>query len=92
MYLDEVSKIPYIFEIWQKQLVKRPNEVFLVDVANNIKFTLKQSDEISGKVYAYLKDKRIGKDDFVLINLPRGASTILAMIGVWKAGAAFVVT
>ena len=92
MYLDEVNKIPYIFDIWQKQLVKRPNEVFLVDVANNIKFTLKQSDEISGKVYAYLKDKRIGKDDFVLINLPRGASTILAMLGVWKAGAAFVVT
>ena len=92
MYIDEANKIPYIFEAWQKQVANRPNEVFLVDVANNIKFTLKQSDEISGKVYAYLKDKKIGKDDFVLINLPRGASTILAMIGVWKAGAAFVVT
>ena len=92
MYLDEINKIPYIFEIWQKQLAKRPDEVFLVDVANNIKFTLKESDEISGKVYSYLKDKRIGKEDFILINLPRGASTILAMLGVWKAGAAFVVT
>ena len=92
MYLDEVNKIPYIFEVWQKHLIKRPNEIFLVDVAHNIKFSLKESDEISGKVYAYLKDKRIGKEDFVLINLPRGASTILAMLGVWKAGAAFVVT
>ena len=92
MYLGEASKIPYIFDIWQKQLVKRPNEVFLVDVANNIKFTLKPSDEISGKVYAFLKYKRISKEDFVLINLPRGASIILALLGVWKAGAAFVIT
>ena len=92
MYLDEANKIPYIFQVWQKQLIKRPNEIFLVDVGHNIKFTLKESDEISGKVYAYLKDKRIGKEDFVLINLPRGATTILAMLGVWKAGAAFVVT
>ena len=92
MYLDEAKKIPYIFEAWQKQLIKRPDEVFLIDAANNIKFTLKQCDEISGKVYSYLKENRISKEDFVLINLPRGASIILAMLGVWKAGAAFVVT
>lgn len=92
MYLDEAKKIPYIFEVWQKQLVKRANEVFLVDVAHDIRFTLKESDEISGKVYAYLKSKNIGREDFVHINLPRGASAILAMLGVLKAGAAFVVT
>ncbi|MBP5468123.1 MAG: AMP-binding protein [Candidatus Riflebacteria bacterium] len=92
MYLDEANKIPYIFEVWQKQVAKRPNEVFLIDVANNLKFTLKESDLITGKVYAYLKEKGIGREDFVLINLPRGASIILAMLGVWKAGAAFVVT
>lgn len=63
MYLDEANKIPYLFEVWQKQVAKRPDEVYLVDVAHNIKFTLKQSDEISGKVYAYLKSKKIGKEE-----------------------------
>jgi acyl-CoA synthetase (AMP-forming)/AMP-acid ligase II len=28
---------------------------------------------LSGKVYAYLKNHNIGKEDFVLINLPRGS-------------------
>ena len=92
MYLDELNKIPYFFDIWQKQLEKRPDEILFVDVAHNINFTIKESDEISGKVYAFLKSKGIGKEDFVLINLPRGATTFLSMIGVWKAGAAFVVT
>lgn len=92
MYLEKINKIPYIFEVWQKRLAKKTDEVFLVDVAHNTRFTLRESDAISGKVYAYLKKKRIGKEDFVLINLPRGASIILAMLGVWKAGAAFVVT
>ncbi len=86
------DRIPYIFEVWQKLLSKKPDEIFLVDVAQDIKFTIKECDEISGKVYAYLKKNRIGKENFVLINLPRGASIILAMLGVWKAGAAFVVT
>ena len=92
MYLDEVKKIPYLFDAWKRQLNKRPDEVFLVDVAKNVKYTVKQSDEISGKVCSFLKLKGIGKEDFILINMPRGASVILAMLGVWKAGAAFVVT
>ncbi len=92
MYLDELNKIPYFFEIWQKQLNKRPDEILFVDVAHNINFTIKECEEISGKVYAFLKSKGIGKEDFVLINLPRGATIFISMIGVWKAGAAFVVT
>ena len=91
-YLDEVKKIPYLFEAWGRQVTDRPDEIFLIDVAQNIKFTLKQSDEITGKVYAFLKSKSIGKEDFVHINLPRGATTVLAMLGVLKAGAAFVIT
>ena len=30
----------------------------------------------------------IGKEDFVLIKLPRGVQPVLALVGVWKAGAA----
>ena len=46
---------------------------------------------LSGRVYAYLKAKNIGKEDFVLVKLPRGVQPIIAMIGVWRAGAALVI-
>ena len=46
---------------------------------------------LSGRVYAYLKERNIGKEDFVMIKLPRGVQPIIAMIGIWRAGAALVV-
>lgn len=47
--------------------------------------------ELSGKVYAYLKEHNIGKEDFVLILLPRDIGVHICMIGVIRAGAAFTV-
>lgn len=52
--------------------------------------TYHRLDEMSGRVYAWLKQEGIGKEDFVLINLPRGVLPVVAMVGVWKAGAAWV--
>ena len=49
-----------------------------------------QLRDISGRVYAYLKAHNIGREDFVLIKLPRGVQAVMAMNGVWRAGAAFV--
>ena len=46
---------------------------------------------LSGRVYAYLKAHGIGREDFVMIKLPRGVQPIIAMIGVWRAGAALVI-
>ena len=46
---------------------------------------------LSGRVYAYLKARNIGKEDFVMIKLPRGVQPIIAMIGIWRAGAAMVI-
>ncbi len=47
---------------------------------------------LSGKIYSYLKNHNVGKEDFVLINLPRGSKIIVAMIGIWRAGAAGTIT
>lgn len=46
---------------------------------------------LSGRVYAYLKAHGIGREDFVMIKLPRGVQPIIAMIGIWRAGAALVI-
>lgn len=52
--------------------------------------TYKMIGRISGKVYAYLKQNNIGKEDMVMLFLPRGVQHILGAIGVMRAGAAFV--
>lgn len=53
--------------------------------------TFGQMAVMSGKVYAYLKEHEIGKEDFVMLCLPRGIQPLVAMLGVWRAGAAFVI-
>ena len=63
----------------------------LYDEENPKGVSYEQIRIISGRVYAYLKAKNIGKEDFVLIKLPRGIKPVIAMAGVWRAGAAFVI-
>lgn len=71
--------------------VTQPNKTALVDGGGAVSYTYRQINYLSGKVYAYLKSKNIGKEDFVAICLPRSAQPIIAMLGIWKAGAAFVI-
>ncbi|MCR4610590.1 MAG: AMP-binding protein [Lachnospiraceae bacterium] len=59
-------------------------------VGGGLTLTYNELDEAAGKIYAYLKDKGIGKEDFVQIVLPRGAKIVVAVTGVIKAAAAFM--
>lgn len=43
----------------------------------------------SAKIYRYLKDRGIGKEQFVTILMPRNIHFFSCMLGVWKAGAAY---
>ena len=79
----------YIIEQLAEFTAQSPNNAILFDEAHNKGITYAQLDDISGRVYAYLKQNGVGKEDFVLINLPRGVMPIITMIGVWKAGAAW---
>ena len=78
-----------IIEMLTQYAKEKPNAAILYDEACTKGITYAQLDELSGRIYAYLSAKGIGKEDFVLINLPRGVMPILAMIGVWKTGAAW---
>ena len=73
----------------EEYTAKDPNAAILFDEVHTKGITYAQLDDLSGRVYAWLKNKGIGKEDFVLINLPRGVIPVIAMIGVWKAGAAW---
>ena len=78
-----------IIELLEQYTADTPNASILYDDAHSKGITYAQLDDMSGRVYAYLKSINIGKEDFVLLNLPRGILPIIAMIGVWKAGAAW---
>ena len=81
----------YMERIWE--LMNDPNaknNVPLYDETLPKGVSFDQLRIITGRVYAYLKARNIGKEDFVLIKLPRGVQPIIAMLGVWRAGAALV--
>ena len=60
-------------------------------VGEGISLTYAQLDEAAGRIYAYLSDKGIGREDFIQIYLPRDPRICVSMLGVYKAGAAFTV-
>jgi len=76
-------------EILAEYSAKEPNSAVLFDETHTKGLTYARIDELSGRVRAYLTAHGISREDFVLINLPRGVTPIIAMIGVWKAGAAW---
>ncbi len=78
-----------VIELLKQYTEEKPGAPILYDEAHAKGVTYAMLDELSGKVYSYLKSKGVGKEDFVLINLPRGIMPIVTMIGVWKAGAAW---
>ena len=79
-----------IIETLERYTAEAPGETILYDEVHFSRgISYEQLDDMSSRVYAYLKKNGIGREQFVLINLPRGAQPIIAMIGVWKAGAAF---
>jgi hypothetical protein len=79
-----------IIQKLQRYAKEGPNSPILFDEVHTKGITYAQLDDLSGRVYAWLKSEGIGKEDFILINLPRGVLPIIAMVGVWRAGAAWV--
>jgi len=62
----------------------------LFDDLSTTGITWNQLIDYSGRVYAYVKSKGLGREDFIQICLPRGIKPIIAEIGIWRSGAAFV--
>lgn len=87
----KLSEIPYFCDEWAMLVQKDPDAVFLTEECSGTSYTRKQADELSARVYGWLALNGIGKEDVVIIRLPRDARPFIAMLGVWKAGAAFVV-
>lgn len=68
-----------------------PQKIALRSNGGENTLTYGELSDLTGRVYSYLKQQGIGKEDFVMLHLPRGIEIIAAMFGVWRAGAACVV-
>ena len=68
-----------------------PNKIILTSEGKSHGLSYKILDENSGKIYSWLKTNGYGKEDVILICLPRGVRIVVAMIGILRAGAAFTV-
>ena len=77
-------------EYLRENIQKEPDREILFDELHTKGISYAELDELSGKVYAWVKEQGLGKEDFVMINLPRSVLPVIAMIGIWKAGAAWV--
>ncbi len=91
MDLSVLSNVPYCMDAFAKWTHEMPDLPMLVDDQHYKGWTRARIDDLSARIYGYLKRQGIGTNDFVMICLPRGIRPIVAMMGVWKAGAAFVV-
>ena len=74
-----------------RYFVELADKIALRDDISQPGMTYRQLDELSGRVYGYLKEHNIGREDTVFLLLPRSSKMLVGMIGVWKAGASFVV-
>lgn len=66
-----------------------PDKVILQDQDTSLTFC--KMDELSGRVYAYLKAKGIGKEDCVMIYLPYSLLPYVCLVGVWRVGATAII-
>jgi len=88
MNLSKPSAFPYFMERFQEIVREVPQLPIFADEQHPEGVTRAEVDERSARVYAWLKKRGIGREDMVMICLPRGADLPIAAIGVWKAGAA----
>ena len=68
-----------------------PDKTVLFDTETEKEMSYSELDEMTSRIYGYLADRGIAREDFVVIDLPRGINVAVAAIGVWRAGAAYVI-
>ena len=77
-----------VFDEFDKLKEKCPEKVILSEGPKETDLTVQKFDNLSARVYRYLKEQNISKEDMVNIFLPRGCDVFVCLFGVWKAGAA----
>ena len=77
-----------VHELFTEQARKTPDKIALV--FEDEKFTYKQLDEMSNSLAHYLREKGVKRNDIVPIIARRSWHVIVAMLGIMKAGGAYM--
>jgi len=78
----------FLDDFFEQAEEKYPDDIAIEQ--GEIQYTYRQVDQASNKLAYYLLSKGIHPDDKVIILLPRCAFVPIAMLGVLKAGAAYI--
>ena len=84
-----LERTAYVLDAWTQSVSEKPSALALTDERHPRGLSRRTVDDLSGRVYRWLKEKQIGRENFVLLCLPRGSIALISILGVWKAGAAF---
>jgi len=83
-----MKQTPTFFELYSRALDKYKDEVVIEDPSGS--YTMSRVEIYASRINAYLRSQEIECEDRVLIVLPRGFKTLVAILGVLKAGATFI--
>lgn len=74
-------------DVFEKVVKKNPEKTALV--FKGTQYTFAEFDRLTKNLAAFVNGRKIGKDDFVAVLVPRSDSMVIAAWGVIRAGAAF---
>ncbi len=77
-----------LLDLFAGQVARTPGAVALV--AGGTRLTYAELDDVAARVAARLRELGVGAESVVGLCLPPGAPTIAAILGVWRAGAAYL--
>ena len=89
--IGEFDENKTVLEMLEQHVARNPDRTAVVCEPYE-RITYKELWELSGRLYAWLKDRGIGAEDIVMFCLPRGIGLFACIIGTMRAGAAFVLT
>lgn len=75
-------------DLFEKQVRETPHELALIQ--RERQFTYEQLNEEANRLAHYLIERNIGPEDVVALVMPRGIDIIISILGVLKAGAAYL--
>lgn len=92
--LERIGKKPReiytenILEVFEKNVLREPDKVALVDGERQLTFS--ELDELSSKMANILHAKKVKKNSVIAMLFNRSLDTIISILGIYKAGAAFL--